>query len=259
MSEAGPSSANLTLGTAWTIARRDLAARFRGLRLLLVCLFLGTGALAAIGTLTAAIEGELASRGQEILGGDLQVEVWQRDLSEEETAALAELGVVSSGVRLQAIARAGENVAPIGLKTVDDNYPLYGALTLTDGRSVGAPPAGEAWLAQGAADRLDIAVGDTFRVGEVELVAGGIIANEPDKLGEGFQLGATVIVEAAMPARAGLVEPGSMFETKTRVASTRITISKPWSRIWKHASPCQASISTRATALRRVPTASSAG
>ena len=33
--------------TAWTIARRDLSARFRGLRLLLVCLFLGVGALAA--------------------------------------------------------------------------------------------------------------------------------------------------------------------------------------------------------------------
>ena len=42
--------------TAWTIARRDLSARFRGLRLLLVCLFLGVGALAAIGTLTGAIE-----------------------------------------------------------------------------------------------------------------------------------------------------------------------------------------------------------
>ena len=48
---------------AWRIARRDLNARFKGLRLLLVCLFLGTGALAAIGTLTAAIEGEIASSG----------------------------------------------------------------------------------------------------------------------------------------------------------------------------------------------------
>ena len=45
---------------AWHIARRDLNARFRGLRLLLVCIFLGTAALAAIGTLTAAIERELA-------------------------------------------------------------------------------------------------------------------------------------------------------------------------------------------------------
>ena len=40
---------------AWTLARRDLNARFRGLRLLLVCLLLGVGALAAIGSLTASV------------------------------------------------------------------------------------------------------------------------------------------------------------------------------------------------------------
>ncbi len=68
----------MTWASAWRIARRDLSARFRGLRLLLVCLFLGTGALAAIGTLTGTIEGQLADRGREFLGGDLQVAVWQR-------------------------------------------------------------------------------------------------------------------------------------------------------------------------------------
>lgn len=55
---------SLPIGTAWRIARRDLNARFRGLRLLLVCIFLGTAALAAIGTLTNAIERELESSGR---------------------------------------------------------------------------------------------------------------------------------------------------------------------------------------------------
>ena len=79
----------LSWSGAWNIARRDLNARFRGLRLLLVCIFLGTAALAAIGTLTAAIERELETSGQELLGGDLEVEVWQRDLSDEEREALS--------------------------------------------------------------------------------------------------------------------------------------------------------------------------
>ena len=47
----------MSWANAWKIARRDLNARFKGLRLLLVCIFLGTAALAAIGSLTAAIEG----------------------------------------------------------------------------------------------------------------------------------------------------------------------------------------------------------
>src|SRR5688500_6903522 len=76
----------LSWPAAWRMARRDLRRRFRGLRLLLVCLFLGVGALAAIGTLTGAIRGELDAQGREILGGALEVEVWQRPLNEEERA-----------------------------------------------------------------------------------------------------------------------------------------------------------------------------
>lgn len=211
----------MTWAMAWRIARRDLNARFRGLRLLLVCIFLGTAALAAIGTLSAAIERELATRGQELLGGDLEVEVWQRDLEPEERTALAEYGEVSGGTRLQAMASAGEAAAPVELKAVDGNYPLYGELTLADGSTVDAPDGNRAWLAQGAIDRLGIEVGDTFEVGTVTLTAAGVIGNEPDRLSEGFQLGPTVIVAQDVPIRAGLLAPGSMYQSKYRVAFNR--------------------------------------
>ena len=207
----------MSWGTAWRIARRDLSARFRGLRLLLVCLFLGTMALTAIGSLTAAIERELESRGGELLGGDLQVSVWQRGLSKEERRALANNGPLSEGVRLQAMARRGELAVPVELKAVDAAYPLYGALVLKDGRSVGNPALGEAWLSQDAADRLGVAKGARFAIGTATLTVGGIIAVEPDRLGEGFQLGPTVIVDARLPARAGLLAPGAMYRTKARL------------------------------------------
>ncbi|MXP28711.1 FtsX-like permease family protein [Porphyrobacter algicida] len=203
---------------AWRIARRDLSARFKGLRLLLVCLLLGTAALTAIGTLTAGIQGELASRGQVILGGDLQVSVWQRPLSRTELVALAKDGRVSQGTRLQAMARHGDLAVPVQLKAVDHAYPLYGALTLKDGRSVRNPPPGEAWLSQDAADRLALTSGQTFAIGSQTLSVGGIIANEPDKLGEGFQFGPTIIVDARFPQAAGLIAPGSMYRTKVRLA-----------------------------------------
>ncbi len=207
----------MSWGTAWRIARRDLNARFKGLRLLLVCLFLGTGALAAIGSLTAAIESEIEANGREYLGGDLQIELWQRGLDTEERAALKELGDVSAGTRLQAMARRGDQAAPIELKAIDASYPLYGELTLEDGRSVGAPAPDAAWLSQGAADRLGVNPGDAIQIGTETLDVGGIIAVEPDRLGEGFQLGPTVIVAEDLPMRAGLIAPGSMYQSKTRV------------------------------------------
>ncbi|MDZ4140279.1 MAG: FtsX-like permease family protein [Erythrobacter sp.] len=209
---------SLPLKTAWRIARRDLNARFRGLRLLLVCIFLGTAALAAIGTLTSAIERELASSGQELLGGDLEVEIWQRDLAPDQRAALEEYGEVSSGFRLQAMASTPQAAAPIELKAVDAKWPMFGALVLADGREVGAPSGSNAWIAQTAIDRLGIAVGDSFTVGTATLTAAGVIKDEPDRLSEGFQLGPTVIVAQGVPAAAGLLQPGALYQSKHRVA-----------------------------------------
>jgi putative ABC transport system permease protein len=209
---------SLPLGTAWTIARRDLNARFRGLRLLLVCIFLGTAALAAIGTLTTAISRELESSGQELLGGDLEVEVWQRTLRPEEVKALSAYGTISSGYRMQAMASTPEAAAPIELKAVDAKWPMFGRLMLADGRKVGAPTGKDAWIAETALERLGIKVGDSFKVGTVTLRAAGVIKDEPDRLSEGFQLGPTIIVADSVPAEAGLIAPGALYQSKHRIA-----------------------------------------
>ncbi|WP_374421138.1 ABC transporter permease [Novosphingobium arvoryzae] len=203
--------------TAWTIARRDLSARFRGLRLLLVCLFLGVGALAAIGTLTGAIESELKARGKTILGGDIQVEVWQRTVTPQERAALDALGQVSGGLRLQAMATNGALASPVELKAVDAAWPLVGQLKLADGRLTGAPPAGSAYVSTDAAARLGVKAGDSFVIGGQRLTVGGVIADEPDRLSEGFTLGPAVIVAESFPASAGLTSPGSMFRARYRI------------------------------------------
>ncbi len=208
----------MSWGAAWTIAKRDLSSGFRGLRLLLVCLFLGVGALAAIGSLTSAIQNELDSQGQAILGGDLEVELWQRMPSDEEMAWLEQLGTTSPGYRLQAMASTAEAAVPVELKAVAPNYPMYGELLLEGGSSFGAPPSGQAFLAPGAAERLEVAPGDTITLGTQQVTVAGIIAEEPDRLSEGFALGQTVIVPLDLPEAAGLVAPGAMFQTKTRIA-----------------------------------------
>ena len=206
---------------AWALARRELDLRFRGLRLLLVCLFLGVGTLAAIGSLTQSIQRELAARGSTLLGSDIEFSVSQRAATSAELAAMERLGTVSSTVRMQATAIAGEAAGganvPVELKGVDRAYPLYGALTLADGRSVHAPPPGDVWIGQALADRIDAKPGQPVRFGTQTFRVGGIIANEPDRLGEGFTLGPVAIVANAGIARTGLIQPGSLFESKYRV------------------------------------------
>ena len=202
---------------AWTIARRDLSARFRGLRLLLVCLFLGVAAIAAIGTLTSSINRELDARGRQILGGDIELRVWQRGPDDAEMRALRAMGQVSPGFRMQAIAAKDDLTAPVALKAVGTDWPIYGRLELSDGRRVGAPPAGSAWIAAGTASRLGIGPGDALRIGGETVRVGGIIRADPEQLSEGFALGDLVIVPLDLPQRAGLTAPGAMFRSVTRI------------------------------------------
>ena len=210
---------------AWRIARRGLDWRFRGLRLLAACLVLGAAALAAIGTLTGAIDRELTARGATMLGGDAEFTVAARPASPREYAAIAHAGRVSAGVRMQAMAqtlRGDGGAVPIELKAVDAHWPLYGTFTLTapDGttRQAGAPVGHNAWIAPGVADRLGVAVGDHLRIGAADLVIGGVIGDEPDRLGEGFALGPTVIISAEALRDSGLVSTGTMARWKYRVA-----------------------------------------
>ena len=205
---------------AWRIARRGLDWRFRGLRLLVACLVLGVAALAAIGTLTGAIERELATRGQVFLGADLEVTTVQRPATSAERSAFDALGEVSEGARLQAMARDARNGAgavPVDLKVVDQRWPLYGTFTLADGRTARAPSGSTAWISQGVAERLGVGPGDRLIIGEATLAVGGIIGNEPDRLGEGFALGPAIIISPEALAASGLLQPGSMVRMKYRL------------------------------------------
>lgn len=212
----------LSWRASWQIARRDLHAGFRGLRLLLVCLFLGVTTLATIGSLTASITSELSSRGRVLLGGDVEVAMTQRQASAPERAALAELGAVGDTIRTRAMARRAAPVAGAPdavlteLKGVDGRYPLYGSLTLASGSYAPLEPDA-VLIGRPLAERLLLNPGDRVRYGEAEFRVAGIIADEPDRVGEGFTLGPVAIVSLDGLARTGLLQPGALYETKYRI------------------------------------------
>ncbi len=208
----------LPLATLWRIARRDLATRIRGLRLLAVCLFLGVATLAAIGSLTSGITSELERRGQTILGGDIELSLPQREASADEMAGLRSIGTPSATVRLRAMANApGGDALLSELKGVDSAYPLYGTMRLESGARKGPPPAGSIWIGKDLASRLDLKVGGDVKFGEKSFRIDGIIAEEPDRLGEGFTLGPVAIIGLSDLPATQLIQPGSLYESKYRV------------------------------------------
>lgn len=210
-------SANLS--KAWTIARRDLRGRFVGLRLLIVCLFLGVATLAAIGSLTSAITDELANRGQSILGGDLEISVAQREATPAELKTLNATGELSETLRMQAMARLpdGSDTQLVELKGVDAPYPLYGDFTLQDGTIAQPLSDQQIYVTPALIQRLSLKVGDQILFGEAAFIVAGIIGDEPDRLSEGLSLGPVAITSVEGIRATNLIQPGSLFQSKYRL------------------------------------------
>ncbi len=231
----------LALPSIWALARRDLSARIRGLRLLAICLFLGVATLAAIGSLTSGITSELARRGQTVLGGDLEISMSQHEASEAEKAAFRKTGKISETIRLRAMAIKTDEQDNIlsELKAVDSVYPLYGDFRLAPGH---CPRAGiipnnplpsfkngisfgrtcadidrPILVSPALSDRFNINIGDQVRFGNARFEVTGIIKEEPDRLGEGFTLGPVAIIDMDRLKDTGLIQPGSLYEAKYRI------------------------------------------
>ncbi len=204
---------------ALALALRDLRGSKAGLRLLAICLFLGVATLAGIGSLSSAILGELSARGQVILGGDIEMETAQRTATEEEKAAFARVGLISETVRMRAMAATadGERSILAELKGVDIAYPLYGELKLAPGALTDRPNGNSVAVAPALGEKLGVKIGDNVRIGDANLKIIGFIADEPDRVGEGFTLGPVALVDMAGLTATGLVQPGSLYTSKYRI------------------------------------------
>ncbi|MGK2909715.1 MAG: ABC transporter permease [Sphingobium sp.] len=202
---------------ALRFALRDLRGGLTGLRLLVICLFLGVAALAGIGSLSSSINAALSEQGQSILGGDIAFDLNQRSATPDEWAAMEKQGRLSQVTRMRAmVARAdGADAVLSELKAVDAAWPLYGSLTLAGGGT--RPGIGEVALADSLADRLGIRTGGQVKIGDKVFRVSGVIAAEPDRVGSGFSFGPTAIIAAESLDATGLLQPGSIYETQYRV------------------------------------------
>ncbi|MEI6798094.1 MAG: FtsX-like permease family protein [Pseudomonadota bacterium] len=207
---------------AWRLARRELRGGLAGFRVLILCLALGVGAIAAVGLLRAAIQGGLADQGGVLLGGDAQMHFTYRFASDEEKAWMQGHALrVSEIVDFRSLAVAGEDRALTQVKAVDDAWPLVGAVGLQAGTLAqafapqGGVPGGV--MEKILADRLGLKVGDTFKLGTQTFRLGAVLLAEPDSATAGFSLGPRTLVRTVDLAQSGLIAPGTLYETDYRL------------------------------------------
>lgn len=170
------------------------------------------------------ITDELAARGRTLLGADIEVAMTQREASAAEKQALRQIGRMSETVRMRAMAQSSNTDARdtppavlTELKGVDAAYPLYGSLRVQSGPYSGRLSPDQILIGKALAERLKIARGDSVQYGQASFTIADIIADEPDRVGEGFTLGPVAIVSMEGMRRTGLIQPGSLYTSKYRL------------------------------------------
>lgn len=207
------------LGTAWRLALREMRGGLSGFYIFLACIALGTGAIAAVNSVSRAITGAIATQGQDILAGDIRFELDNREAAPEELAFLQSLGELSVSTGLRSMARVpdGSDQGLVEVKAVDGAYPLYGEfeaepnlplaeLLQQDGEVFGAVAAPL------LLDRLGIRVGDELLLGNARLRLAATVASEPDAISDGFGFAPRLLISREALMASGLVQTGSLVE-----------------------------------------------
>lgn len=204
---------------AFRLALRELRGGIRGFYIFLACIALGTGAIAAVNSVSQSITDTIASQGQELLAGDVRFELNNREATPQEIGFLEGLGTLSVSTGLRSMARKpdGSDQALVEVKAVDEAYPLYGKFVAEPDYPLAALLSSQSGTYGAVAaplllDRLGLAVGDELLLGNVKLSITGTVKTEPDALSEGFGFAPRLLVSRQALQASGLIQTGSLVE-----------------------------------------------
>lgn len=207
------------LSISFRLALREMRGGLAGFYIFLACIALGTGAIAAVNSVSRAITNAIASQGQEILAGDIRFELNNREATQAERAFLEGLGEVSLSTSLRSMARKpdGSEQALAEVKAVDDLYPLYGTFRSEPSAPLPGLLAKDAdgfgaLAAPLLLERLGLRQGDQILLGNVKLMLRGTISAEPDALSDGFGFAPRLLIGREALLASGLITTGSLVE-----------------------------------------------
>ncbi|MBP2550358.1 putative ABC transport system permease protein [Neorhizobium galegae] len=207
------------IAIALKLALRELRGGLSGFYIFLACIALGTGAIAAVNSVSRAITGAIATQGQALLAGDIRFELNNREATPDEKAFLDSLGqvAVSTGLRSMARLPDGSEQALVEAKAVDGAYPLYGTVVTEPARPLSELLGEQAQAYGGVAaplllERMGLKIGDEILLGNARIRLTATLSSEPDALSEGFGFAPRLLLSREALAASGLIQTGSLVE-----------------------------------------------
>jgi putative ABC transport system permease protein len=203
--------------SAWWLALKLLRRDWRSgeLYLLSAALVLTVAAITAVGFFTDRIERAMQRQGGELIAADLVIDS-SRAIPETFADEAARRGLaIARTLTFSSVVLAGDSSQLVQVKAVDDAYPLRGSVRLKadlDAAELsvdGGPAPRTAWVEPRLLYALGAEVGTGIDLGEVGFTADRLIAYEPDRGGNFFQIAPRVMIRLDDVPATGLVTEAS--------------------------------------------------
>jgi putative ABC transport system permease protein len=202
------------------MALREVRASWQRLLFFFICIAVGVASIVVIRSVIQTVRGGLTKESRTLTGGDMVLRS-NNPFSERVTGVIererqaGRISTVSQAIEIATMVRPGDNASQtikmVELRGVEPQFPLYGTLTLADGR----PYSHRLVENHGALVRpellslLEVQVGDSILIGRQSFVIRGVIKDEPGRNLGAFSLGPRVIVDFADIPSTGLLSFGS--------------------------------------------------
>src|SRR5437763_7682979 len=202
------------------MAVRETRASWQGVIFFFVCIAVGVAAIVALRSVIRSVRDVLGGEARSLIAADALIGT-TRDWKPEaraaidkrvaEAAATARTETIETPTMVRPADPARIAARMVELKAIQPGFPLYGELTLEDGR-----PFSHSLLEhRGALVRpellsaLSVKVGDSIAIGTTTFVIRGVVANEPGRNLGAFSLGPRVFVDFDDVPSTGLLVFGS--------------------------------------------------
>jgi len=201
----------------WRIGLRLLRQDWKSgeLHLLAAALVITVAAVTAVGFFTDRVEQAMQRQGGELIAADIVLD-GSAPIPDRYESQARSLGLrTARTLEFPSVVIGGEGPQLVQVKAVDPAYPLRGQLRVQSDLAAPeetpeqGPPPGEIWAEPRLLYALDAKPGDQVSLGEARYRIGRLIAHEPDRGGNLFQLAPRVMINVSDIPATGLVTPAS--------------------------------------------------
>ena len=203
---------------AAAIGWRDLKSAPGKFAFVVLSVAVGVAALVGVRGFSESFRRTLTMEARSLMAGDLSARIFRGPTGDE----LQKLWTVEKGIPgtratwvTETVSMASVPPDPVpllvSLKAVDPSeYPYYGDAELEPAMPLQQALAGNsAVVADEFLIRLNAHVGETLRLGGINLKITAVLKQEPDRMMSGAGLGPRVMISNASLERTGLIAPGS--------------------------------------------------